>query len=82
MGPLLVKIQSAADSDKVNIVKSNLQKMSTAAVDKRRVKKFYHHDHGLFTRKLHIVLIALAVKASRIILKKERFHKIFENMKD
>ena len=32
-GPVLVKIQSAADSDEVNVVRSNLQKMSTAAVD-------------------------------------------------
>ena len=71
-GPFLVKIQSAADSDEVNVVRSNLQKMSTAAVDETSSEniRLYHHDHGLFARKLHKVVITPAVKASKIILTK------------
>ena len=38
-GPVLVKIQSAADSDEVNVVRSNLQKMSTTAVDETSSEK-------------------------------------------
>ena len=38
-GPFLVKIQSAADSDEVNVVRSNLQKMSTAEVDETSSEK-------------------------------------------
>ena len=35
------------------------------------MKKLYHHDHGLFARKLHILVITPAVKASKIILKSD-----------
>ena len=65
-GPFLVKIQSAVDSDEVNVVRSNLQKMSTAAVDETSSEKVISSRHGLFARKLHIVLITPVVKASKI----------------